>query len=200
MDNCEFAGWSSGCVTQYTGADDCRVHHCDFHDTLIAGLGYGVTVSDGHCEIDHNTFNRNRHAVASGGKSGASYDAHHNVFGSYTISHVIDVHRPGGDRFDIHHNTVRASHYRNDPEDETAPSVAIRGVPEDEAWIHNNWFANPKEPRDRPRQDPNGWTQEAIIQVYTDDWNNVDWKHNHLGEDEPTQGGIGAPHSEKVQW
>ncbi|WP_276256422.1 hypothetical protein [Halomontanus rarus] len=193
IDNCEFSGWSSSCVSQYTGATDCRVHHCDFHDTLIDGLGYGVSVNAGHCEIDHNTFNRNRHAVACSGSSGTSYEAHRNVVGDYTIGHVFDVHQPGGDRFDIHHNTVRASHY---PSGNPAPNVTIRDVPDDLAWIHNNWFYNPKEPRETPDM----WTDEAIRQVFVDEWTNVEWERNHYGSETEPDPGVGAPHSEKVRW
>lgn len=200
VDNCEFYGWGS-CVTAYTGADDCRVHHCDFHDTLIAGLGYGVSIGDGHHEIDYNTFNRTRHAVACNGEQ-SGYDAHHNVAGSYSMSHVFDAHRPGGDRFDIHHNTIRVVDRNNDfrTGEKMLPGVAIRGVPNDEAWIHHNWFYNPKEPRERPRQEPSGWSEEAIIQVFTDDWNNVDWKRNHYGTETEPKRDIGAPYAEKVEW
>lgn len=193
VDNCEFYGWGQAGVIQYTGATNCHVHHCDFHDTLIEGLGYGVSVSAGHCEIDHNTFNRNRHAVACSGSSGTSYEAHHNVVGDYTIGHVFDVHQPGGDRFDIHHNTVRASHY---PSGNPAPNVTIRDVPDDLAWIHNNWFYNPKE----PRENPDMWTDEAIRQVFVDEWTNVEWERNHYGSETEPDPGVGAPHSEKVQW
>ena len=202
IDNCELYGWGFACVMTAYGADDTRVHHCDFHDTLRWGTGYGVSVNSGHCEISHSTFNRNRHAVACSGDADTSYEAHHNVVGPYSMSHVFDVHRPGGDRFDIHHNTVRAVDRNNEsrPGPKQLPGVAIRGVPDDEAWIHHNWFYNPNEPRDRPRQEPSGWSEEAIIQVFTDDWNNVDCKHNSYGESEPEKDGIGAPHSEKVQW
>lgn len=201
VDNCELYGWGYACVLTTDGSDDTRVHHCDFHDTLRWGTGYGVSVSSGHCEIAHSTFNRNRHAVACGGGDDTAYDAHHNVVGSYSMSHVFDVHRPGGDRFHLHHNTIRAVDRTNEsrPAPKTVPGVAIRGVPNDEAWIHHNWFHNPKEPRDRPRQEPSGWSGEAIIQVFTDDWNNVDWKRNQYGSSDP-KGGVGAPHSGKVEW
>lgn len=198
VDNCEFYGWGAGCVTASDGSDNCRVHHNDFHDLLIHGLGYGVSVSDGQHEIDHNTFNRYRHAIASAGSEGSGYNAHHNVFGSMSMSHVIDVHRPGGERFDVHHNTVR-SWYQNNPirgEDKKTPAFAMRGVPSDKAWLHNNWFWNPEPPLDTP----DGWTDEAIIQVFVDEWTNVEWDKNHLGESEPKNMSIGAPYSEKIQW
>lgn len=202
VDNCEIYGWGFACVMTSNGSDNTNVHHCDFHDTLRWGTGYGVSVNSGHCEISHCTFNRNRHAIASSGSEGTSYDAHHNVVGTYSMSHVFDVHRPGGDRFNVHHNTIRAVNRNNEsrPAPKVVPGIAVRGVPNDKAWIHHNWFYNPNEPRDRPRQDPSGWSEEAIIQVFTDDWTNVHWKHNHYGSDSAPRRGIGAPHADKVEW
>lgn len=51
------------------------------------------------------------------------------------MSHAFDAHRPGGNRFDIHHNTIRAVDRNNEfrPGEKTVPGVAIRGVPNDEA-------------------------------------------------------------------
>jgi hypothetical protein len=197
VDNCEFYGWGAGCVTPYVGADDCHIHHCDFHDCLVEGLGYGVSVGGGYHEIDHNTFDRCRHAITASGAETTGYDAHHNVFGDYSMGSVIDMHCDGGDRIDVHHNTVRAVEQTNPFGDsERVTGVIIRCVPDDEAWIRHNWFYNDWEPLDEPDM----WTDEAIVQVHVDEWTNVRYKHNRYGESEPKKGSVGAPHSDKISW
>lgn len=197
VDNCEFSGWGAGCVTAYTGSDNCRIHHNDFHDSLIQGLGYGVSVGGGYHEIDHNTFNRFRHSVTSSGDPTTGYDVHHNVFGDYAMGAVIDMHCDGGNRMDVHNNTIRAVERRNPFRGEkNAVGVIIRCVPDDEAWIHQNWFYNPLEPLDEPDM----WTEEAIVQVHVDEWTNVRYEFNQYGDEEPEMKSIGAPHADKVQW
>lgn len=69
------------------------------------------------------------------------------------------------------------------------PGVAIRDVPSDRADIWNNWFYNFEEPRDTP----NDWTDEAIIQVHTDSWQNVNFWDNHYGSDQEPPHYVGAP-------
>jgi hypothetical protein len=66
-----------GLVYTESIADGCHIHHCDFHDCLVEGLGYGVSVGGGYHEIDHNTFDRCRHAITASGAETTGYDAHH---------------------------------------------------------------------------------------------------------------------------
>ena len=73
--------------------------------------------------------------------------------------------------------------------EKNAPAVAIRGVPSDGAYVHDNWFYNPEE----PRSTPDGWTDEAIIQVHTTSWQNVEFENNHYGSSEPSSSDIGCP-------
>ena len=183
IDNCEV--WGHAYAAIHTTGYTCHVHHNHIHHTPRDGLGYGVVSSGGHPVIERNYFNYNRHAVA--GSGGGGYTVRFNHFGPDTIGHVIDMHTPGGDRLKIHQNTVEAVHAVNDGSKK--PAVAIRGTPSEGASIERNWFYNPTPPRDRP----DGWTNEAIIQVGTSQWENVSWADNHLGSDPPTDPEVGAP-------
>lgn len=191
VDNCELYGFAGAAVS---GSGGLHVHHCDIHDTLGQGLGYGVSTNN--AEIHHNTFNRNRHAIACSGASGSTYTAHHNVVGNYSMSHMFDVHRPGGERFEIFNNTFRSIDQNNEfrGQNKKTPGVAIRGTPDDVASITDNWFYNPAEPRD----DPNDWTDEAIIQVFVDEWTNVEYSGNQYGTDSDPPTSVGAPGADRV--
>lgn len=174
VDNCEVYGWGYAAVTT---ADDTHVHHCSIHHNPKDGTGYGVsTGSAAMPTIEYNEFYHNRHSVAS---SGGGYVARYNHVKQGAISHVFDQHRPGGTHVEIHHNTVEA--VENAMKDKHVPAVAIRGVPEDVASVHDNWFHNGQAPRD----DPSGWSDEAIIQVHSDGWRNVEYENNHYGTEEP---------------
>ena len=54
---------------------------------------------------------------------------------------------------------------------------------------HHNWFYNHWEPLDEPDM----WTDEAIVQVHVDEWTNVRYEHNHYGESEPKKGAWERP-------
>jgi hypothetical protein len=181
IDNCEV--WGHAYAAIYAGADS-HVHHNHIHHTPRDGLGYGVLQSGSHPTIEWNYFNYNRHAVASTGSGG--YTVRYNHFGPDTIGHVIDMHKPGGNRMEIYNNTVEG--YEAVKDGSQKPAVAIRGVPNDVATIYDNWFYNP----DEPRNSPSGWTTECIIQVHVDSWTDVTWSNNHLGSSEPASD-IGCP-------
>ncbi len=71
--------------------DHCNIHHHvesthigeyasaifednDIHDNDYAGLGYGIELGGGaYAMVRRNRFERNRHAIAAGGRSGASH-------------------------------------------------------------------------------------------------------------------------------
>jgi hypothetical protein len=181
IDNCEVWGFAYAGIT---AEEDGHVHHNHVHHTPRDGLGYGIIESGCHPLIEWNYFNYNRHAVASSGSGG--YTVRYNHFGPDTIGHVIDMHRSGGNRMEIYRNTVEGHEAVNDGSQK--PAVAIRGTPDDVATIHDNWFYNP----DQPRDSPSGWTEEAIIQVHVDSWENVEWSNNHLGSSEPASD-VGCP-------
>jgi len=181
IDNNEIYGFTHASVRP---AGDTHVHHNHIHHNPMDGLGYGVSTSTGHPIIEYNRFNYNRHSIASGGGNG--YTARYNHFGPDAVDHVMDMHRPGGETIEIHHNTVEAvTHVQDNGQTEC---VAIRGTPSDVADIHGNWFYNPNEPKSTPE----GWDGSAITQVHTSSWQNVTFDNNHYGSDEPAPD-IGAP-------
>ncbi|WP_157533069.1 right-handed parallel beta-helix repeat-containing protein [Haloferax profundi] len=181
IDNVNAFGWGYAAIRSN---DDTHIHHCHLHHNPREGHGYGVaTEGSDNPIIEYNLFDHNRHSVQG---NGGGYTIRYNHVKADAISHVFDQHRPGGTTMKIYNNTVEAIY--DELEDEKVPAVAIRGVPDDIADIHDNWFYNPVEPRDNP----SGWTNEAIIQVHTDEWRNVSFNNNHYGSSEPSSD-IGCP-------
>lgn len=140
VDNCEIAGWSHAGI-YLKGGTGHRVHHNYIHHNQRNGLGYGVCLGYDKTEalIECNVFNYNRHSIAATGTPGNSYEASNNVEVEFSLSHCFDMHG-GSDRQDgtdiagtwmkIHHNYFGS----------IAKPVRIRGLPEQEAVIHHNWF------------------------------------------------------------
>lgn len=144
VDNCELSGWSHAAV-YLTGSDKHHVHHNYIHHNQRQGLGYGVCLGYGKnisALIEYNLFDYNRHSIAGTGVPGNSYEARHNIELGNSIGHNFDMHG-GADRRDgtdiagelikIHHNTFLNPNIQ---------SIGIRGVPQKEALIYNNWFAH----------------------------------------------------------
>jgi hypothetical protein len=182
VDNVEASGWGWAAVRCQQSA---HVHHSELHTNTEGGSGYGVaTTSANDVIVEYNHFYDNRHSVES---TGGDYTARYNHVTGTAISHVFDQHKPGGDRIEINNNTVEVVDH--DQKEKNAPAVAIRGVPSDGAYVYDNWFYNPKE----PRSTPDGWTDEAIIQVHTTSWQNVEFENNHYGSSEPSSSDIGCP-------
>jgi len=150
VDNCEIRGWSGAAVgVTGTGGSEMKtggyIHHNYIHHCQAEGFGYGVVVSAGAVAlIEANYFDYCRHAIAGSGVAGDGYEAQYNICGPNFIagsSHNFDMHGVAsgtgmiaGDTIRIHHNTFTATGPLN------AFPVAIRGVPRDGAYIHNNWF------------------------------------------------------------
>jgi hypothetical protein len=145
VDNCEISGFSHAGVWLSNG-DRHHVHHNYIHHNQYHGLGYGI--SHGYGEnavslIEYNVFDYNRHSIAATGKPGNAYEACNNVEIGHANGHYFDMHG-GADRKDgtliagdwmkIHHNTFTLTE---------AATVVIRGVPQQQAEIHHNWFAHP---------------------------------------------------------
>ncbi|MBI2437412.1 MAG: right-handed parallel beta-helix repeat-containing protein [Lentisphaerae bacterium] len=155
VDNCEISAWSADGVSLRSGSG-LHIHHNYIHHCQRMGLGYGVQVGRAtDVLIEYNLFQDNKHHIAAGGWPGTGYEAGHNVVLPYTESHahprtgqpygqdhLFDAHG-GGDRTDgsniackwlkIHHNTFLSDYV----------AVNIRGMPEDYAEIHHNWFRQP---------------------------------------------------------
>lgn len=181
VDNCELMGWSHAAVA-LGGDGDHHIHHNFIHHNQRHGLGYGVNLGRTSALIEYNLFDYNRHAIAGSGRPGSGYEARHNVVLEHANGHLFDMHgsRDRGDTgnvagtwMKIHHNTFA---------DPSNSAIRIRGVPEDEAEIHHNWFYNTQEPR---RQPTGGWTPEAIVQVYVERWQNISFYDNYYGSSAP---------------
>jgi PKD repeat protein len=146
VDNCEIFGWGHAGVYLTSGPQYAYIHHNYIHHNRRYGLGYGVCL--GYCTdanpifslIEGNLFDNNRHHIAGTGTPGNSYEARYNICLTFDVGHCFDMHG-GADRDDgtdiagnsiiIHHNTFR------DPQQN---AVCIRGIPQNEAQIYNNWF------------------------------------------------------------
>ena len=138
VDNCELGGWSHAAINLRAG-DKHHIHHNFIHHNQYNGLGYGVCHNKAFSLIEYNLFNYNRHSIAGTGRSASGYEARHNVEIKHSLSHCFDMHG-GRDRKDgtntagtwikVHHNTFRSSRQ----------AIVIRGVPEQDAEIYNNWF------------------------------------------------------------
>jgi hypothetical protein len=134
------------------------VHHNYIHDTMLQGLGYGISMNGGAAQEDPNLlaeaniFNNFRHAIAASGTPREKYEARYNIVKD-GYSHAFDMHNYkendaawgendgayiAGNRVDIHHNTftdtVLGHHI-----------ITIRGIPVYGAHIYNNWFHLPEE-------------------------------------------------------
>ncbi|MDL5362763.1 right-handed parallel beta-helix repeat-containing protein [Halalkalicoccus sp. NIPERK01] len=186
IDNCELYGWTHAAIgIGRHGSDpldsDAHVHHCSIHDNMMEGLGYGVVVYRGDPLIEHNYFDGNRHSIAGGGGPGCSYEARYNLQGPNGLIFGFEMHRPGGDRIDVHHNTFELVENRSG---NTTAAVAIRGTPGSGARVTDNWFFNPTDPGGDRLADGS-----PVIQYYTDaggsGWDEVTLSGNHFGSDEP---------------
>mgnify|MGYP000563177838 CR=1 FL=1 len=182
IDNVEISGFSYGGVKLQEAA---YVHHSHVHTNAMGGLGYGIVCNQegGDTLIEYNEFNLNRHSVANRGYAG--YEVRYNHFGEDAIAYQVGTHRPGATTLQIHHNTFVPTLHLNSGEDPES-HISIRGVPDDVADIHHNWFYNPREP------DP-GRGRESIIQPHVESFTNLDYRNNHYGTDEPADDDIGCP-------
>jgi hypothetical protein len=140
------------------------IHHNTFHhfhqDEGSRSLGYGVAVyENAEARIKYNFFDYFRHAIASDGYPGTGYEASYNLFGENLDSHVVDVHGYGGPKdgtpgiggtagqwFNIHHNVFP---HGQDIDGNWQRMVGIRGEPQDESQVHNNWIKEYSSNNDR---------------------------------------------------
>ena len=138
VDNCELSGWSHAAVYT-TDCADVHIHHNYIHHNQVNGLGYGVSHGKARTLIEYNLFNYNRHSIAGTGRPPDAYEARNNVEIGHSLSHCFDMHggrdrkdgtNIAGDWLKIHHNTFRGP----------MRAIAIRGVPQESAEIHHNWF------------------------------------------------------------
>ncbi|QLH77898.1 right-handed parallel beta-helix repeat-containing protein [Halosimplex rubrum] len=181
IDNVEIAGFTYSGVKLLRSA---RIHHSHIHSNPMDGLGYGIVcIGGGSTLIEYNRFNYNRHSVANQGTAG--YEVRYNHFGDKAVAYQVGTHRPGATTLKIHHNTFVPTKHINSGEDPES-HVSIRGVPDDVADIHHNWFHNPKQPAP-------GRGTESIIQPHSNQFRNVNFDANHYGAKKPSDPTIGCP-------
>jgi len=146
VDNCEISGWGHAGIYLPKGAAYAHIHHNYIHNNRRSGLGYGICqgyTTDAepiYTLIEANIFDCNRHHIASTGTPGVSYEARYNISLSFDNGHCFDMHGGAdrGDGTDIAGDWIKI--YRNTFRDVNQSAVIIRGVPQYEAQIHNNWF------------------------------------------------------------
>ncbi|MFO7947725.1 MAG: hypothetical protein R6V19_13025, partial [Armatimonadota bacterium] len=172
VDNCEIYNFNISGIGVSAAAMKTYIHHNYLHHIWRSGLGYPVSNSASDTRIIANKFNCGRHHIASSGRPGSGYEFAYNWIGPDAISHHVDMHggRDRGDSTDIagdwmhvHHNTFQG----------TMRAVAVRGVPSQGAWIHNNWFHLP-EPSSRIIS-PWPLTEDTQVHLY----------NNAYGEEQP---------------
>lgn len=210
IDNCEVFGNERGIQCNHPAV----VEYCDVHHHLQGGLGYGVRAQARGVQIRHNTFDYNRHSVASSNDSN-DYHCHDNWFGPNHVGHVID-HHDGGRDTHIHHNKVEAVNRPtslpsiNDMDIRNAggrvSSVTFRGVPKGDASVHHNWFYNPDGPigvEDCGIGTGSSWHCPAVNQVNSGNdgdeyispsdtqYRSLDVSNNHYGSDTPSDSNVG---------
>ncbi|ELZ22493.1 hypothetical protein C475_18313 [Halosimplex carlsbadense 2-9-1] len=181
IDNVEISGFTYSAVKLLHSA---RIHHSHIHSNPMDGLGYGVLCIGGDSTlVEYNRFNYNRHSVANQGTAG--YEVRYNHFGDKAVAYQVGTHRPGATTLKIHHNTFVPTKHINSGEDPES-HVSIRGVPDDVADIHHNWFHNPRQPAP-------GRGTESIIQPHSNTFKNVNFDTNHYGPKQPSDATVGCP-------
>ncbi|TQQ79339.1 hypothetical protein EGH24_11960 [Halonotius terrestris] len=176
VDNCDIWGFAYSGIDVDEG-DGAHIHHNVIRECNKSGLGYGVAANSGTPVIEYNYFNYNRHSVATSGDN-PGYICRYNHFGPTEVMHNIDAHDPAGDRYEIHNNVVET--IRREWDDNLNHSVDVRGVPDDVATIHDNWFFNDNAPDPDGEPDVGGQT---IVQENVSEWTNVSFSDNAYGED-----------------
>ncbi len=166
IENCEIKNFFQGGVYVYSGRpskwnDDSSsgrnwIHHCSIHGIQRHGFGYGVQIeSAGSVLVECCDMFDCRHFIA-GGYADNCYEIRYSTIGdswykSYYEDPVngvnlgntqLDAHGSGpnvangGDYMWMHHNTLSANNTVYPP---GQPSIGIRGKPEHECRVYNNW-------------------------------------------------------------
>jgi WD40 repeat protein len=144
VDNCDISGFATSAINIFKAAR-VYIHHNHIHHNQQSGLGYGIQIATATALIEANHFDWCRHHIASGGTSGTGYEARYNKILGNANGFAFDMHGGtdrgddtdiAGDWMNIHHNTFAL----------TSPlqyNIGIRGIPNQSAIIHHNWFLNP---------------------------------------------------------
>ena len=140
VSNCEISAFSHSGIYLKHGENNI-IHHNYIHHCQFQGLGYGICQDVSSSIIEYNLFNWNRHSIAGTGKTGCSYIARNNVELGNSLSHVFDMHggvdrkdktNIAGSNIEIYNNTFYSKKVL----------INIRGNPEKDLSIYQNWFKN----------------------------------------------------------
>jgi len=148
-DNSELSGFPYAVISLRAGATDAHIHHNYIHHNHRYGLGYGVVLhaqsGEATALIEANLFDFNRHSIAGTRGQINDYEARYNIVLEHACSHAFDMHGGcdkgdpsiiAGRTINIHNNTFalnRLDHLAH------ISAVSIRGIPQDWAWVANNW-------------------------------------------------------------
>lgn len=180
IENVTCSGWSfGGVIVGDLGGDyheDVYVRDCDLIDNNCRALGYGVAVYSGNPVVEWCEFLNNRHAIATGGRPNAGYEARFNHVGEVGRIYGFEAHGPQSDRIHVHHNTFEDMR-GNTPRKGRGRRILIRnrGVPVKECVVENNWFKG---------------AMTVLMSDEAREW--YTFRDNHEGPSEPPEG-IGQP-------
>jgi len=146
IEDSELYNWPGAGVA--VGGRNAVVRRNWLHDNIRVGRGYGVVVgkTKNAAVIEHNTFRRNRHAIAGSGHG--SYIVRHNRFlasDAAGVHTLVDMH--GVNEHTLDNSTQQAGvliHVHNNDFEyvgEGHPIIGIRGIPAQAAVIENNCLA-----------------------------------------------------------
>ena len=143
LSDCEL--WGFAHIAIVSPGDDSLITRSYIHHNQLKGYGYGVETEDAlNIQVTDNTFDSNRHDIASGGTERTSYIASGNV--SYRNNH------PGEQAFDVHGGVDRGDgtdiagrffHIHDNVFFSTGgPGFWIRGTPTQKSVVEDNVFAH----------------------------------------------------------
>ncbi|MEQ8847644.1 hypothetical protein [Botrimarina sp.] len=167
VDNCEISGFAHAGV-QLSSGEGHHVHHCFIHHCQYQGLGYGVCHNRAMSHIERCLFDFNRHSIAGTGRPPSGYLAEHNVELGESLSHCFDMHG-GRDRGDGTNTAGTLIEIRNNTFRPSTTPIKVRGVPEEECVVSQNWFLHADSPaeavvaEEKTEVDNNAYGSDARI-------------------------------------
>jgi hypothetical protein len=151
------------------------IRNCELSDCNARALGYGVVVYSGYPIIERCRFDQNRHDIAGGGGSNCGYEARFNHIGARGRLYGFEMHSPGGESVNIHHNTFER---KRNPSGQDRRLIVSRGTPARTCYVRNNWFKTP--------------SQSVIYHFAGDSARRFVRENNHYGLGPPPRG-VGQP-------
>jgi hypothetical protein len=178
VENVSCHGWTHAGIK--VGANNAArytptIRNCDLSENNCRALGYGIVIYSGYPTIEWCWFDNNRHDVAGGGAANCGYEFRHNHVGPRGRLYGTEVHSPGGQSVNIHHNTFER---KRNPGGADRRLVVNRGMPRETCYVRNNWFKTP--------------SQSAIYHFAGNSASRYRRENNHYGPARPPSG-VGQP-------